>query len=238
MFIIVIWLFSLFVIYSICVQFKPFCMSQPIYHHAAVFSFERQLFANKQCRFRPHLEVWNAQSLPPVPSSDTCGRLCIYMWMKTLRQSRYPPKSLRHRGLWLVFVVCFIVFISIILNVAHHSLLSEYTKMRCKDTNFLSYKHQNARKFIHIYDSLTLKQAFFRIFGCKFNRYQWYLPNFATIRPNSTLNDISPQKSFLFIVPKSFSSLTLFTIGLFRTRPADIDTTKVAQSHLSYNQTS
>ena len=173
-----------------------------------------------------------------MPLSDTCGRFCIYIWMKTLRQSRYPSKSLRLKSLWLVFVVCFIVFISIILNVAHHSLLSEYTKMRCKDTNFLSYKHQNARNFIHIYDSLTLKQAFFRIFGCKFNRYQWYLPNFATIRPNSTLNDISPQKSFLFIVPKSFSSLTLFTIGLFGIRPADIDTTKVAQSHLSCNQTS
>ena len=55
----------------------------------------------------------------------------------------------------MVFVVCFIVFISIILNVAHHSLSREYTTMRCKDTNFLSYKHQNARKFIHIYDSLT-----------------------------------------------------------------------------------
>ena len=26
-----------------------------------------------------HLEVGNAQSLPPVPLSDTCGRLCIYM---------------------------------------------------------------------------------------------------------------------------------------------------------------
>ena len=112
-------------------------------------------------------EAWNAQSLPPVPLSDTCGRLCIYIWMKTLRQNRYPPpKSLRLRSLWLVFVVCFIVFISIILNVAHHSLSSEYTKMRCKDTNFLSFKHQNAREFIHIYDSLTLKQAFFRIFGC------------------------------------------------------------------------
>ena len=152
------------------------------------------------------------------------------MWMKTLRQSRYPPpKSLRLRGLWSVFVVCLIVFISIILNVAHHSLLSEYTKMRCKDTNFLSYKHQNARNFIHIYDSLTLKQAFFRIFGCKFNRYQWYLPNFTTIQQNSTLNDISPQKSFLFIVPKSFSSLTLFTIRLFRIRPANIDSAKVMQ---------
>ena len=86
--------------------------------------------------------------------------------MKTLRQSRYPPKSLRIRSLWLAFVVCFIVFISIILNMAHHSLSREYTTMRCKDTNFLSYKYQNARKFIHIYDSLTLKQAFFRIFGC------------------------------------------------------------------------
>ena len=111
--------------------------------------------------------------------------------------------------------------------------LSNYAEMQlffCKDTNFLSYKHQNDRKFIHIYDSLTLKQAFFRIFGCKFNRYQWYLPNFATIRPNSTLNDISPQKSFLFIVPKSFSFLTLFTIGLFRIRPANIDAPKVAPS--------
>ena len=166
-----------------------------------------------------------------MPLSDTCGRLCIYIWMKTLRQSRYLPKSLRLRSLWLVFVVCFIVFISIILNVAHHSLSSEYITLRCKDTNFLSYKHQNARKFIHIYDSLTLKQAFFRIFGCKFNRYQWYLPNFATIQPNSTLNDISPQKSFLFIVPKSFSSLTLFTIRLFRTRPADIDAAKVIPLH-------
>ena len=115
----------------------------------------------------------NAQSLPLVPLTDTCGRLCIYIGMKTLRQSRYPPpKSLRLRGLWLAFVVCFIVFISIILNMAHHSLSREYTTMRCKDTNFLSYKHQNARKFIHIYDSLTLEQAFFRIFGCKFNRYQ------------------------------------------------------------------
>ena len=36
-------------------------------------------------------------------------------------------------------------------------------------------------------------------------------------------------------VPQYFSSLTLFTIRLFRTRPADIDTTKVAQSHLSCN---
>ena len=166
-------------------------------------------------------------------------RKALYLYVdEDVTAKPIPSKSLKLRSLWLVFVVCFIVFISIILNVAHHSLLSEYTKMRCKDTNFLSYKHQNARNFIHIYDSLTLKQAFFRIFGCKFNRYQWYLPNFATIRPNSTLNDISPQKSFLFIVPKSFSSLTLFTIGLFRIRPADIDTTKVAQSHLSCNQTS
>ena len=181
----------------------------------------------------------NAQSLPPVPLSDTCGRLCIYIWMKTLRQSRYPPpKSLRLRSLWLVFVVCFIVFISIILNVAHHSLLSEYTKMRCKDMNFLSYNQQNARKFIHIYDSLTLKQAFFRFFSYKINRNQWYLPNLATIQQNSTLNDISPQKSFLFIVPQSFSSLTLFTIRLFRIRPANIDATKVALSRLSCNQTS
>ena len=149
-----------------------------------------------------------------------------------------PPKSLRLMGLHPVFVVYFIFFIYCFFNLDHHPVTSEYITLRCKDTNFLSYKHQNARKFIHIYDSLTLKQAFFRIFGCKFNRYQWYLPNFATIQPNSTLNDISPQKSFLFIVPKSFSSLTLFTIGLFRIRPADIDTTKVAQSHLSCNQTS
>ena len=164
--------------------------------------------------------------------------LYLYMNEDVTAKSIPPPKSLRLRSLWLVFVVCFIVFIPIILNVAHHSLSSEYTKMRCKDTNFLSFKHQNAWEIIHIYDSLTLKYALFRFFGCKFNRYQWYLPNRATIRPNSTLNDISPQKSFLFIVPKSFSSLTLFTIGLFRIRPADIDTTKVAQSHLSCNQTS
>ena len=39
-------------------------------------------------------------------------------------------------------------------------------------------------------------------------------------------------------VPQYFSSLTLFIIRLFRTRPADIDTTKVAQSLLSCNQTS
>ena len=112
-----------------------------------------------------------------------------------------PPKLLSLRELQLVFVVCFIVFISIILNVAHHSLSSEYTKMRCKDTNFLSYKHQNAREIIHIYNSLTLKYALFRFFGCKINRYQWYLPNLATIQPNSTLNDINPPKSSLFIEP-------------------------------------
>ena len=29
-------------------------------------------------------------SLPPVPLSDTCGRLCIYMWMNTLRQNNCP----------------------------------------------------------------------------------------------------------------------------------------------------
>ena len=148
-----------------------------------------------------HLEVGNAQSLPPVPLSDTCGRLCIYMWMKTIRQNNCPPKLLSLRELQLVFVVCFIVFISIILNVAHHSLSSEYTKMRCKDTNFLSFKHQNAREIIHIYNSLTLKYALFRFFGCKINRYQWYLPNLATIQPNSTLNDINPPKSSLFIEP-------------------------------------
>ena len=159
-------------------------------------------------------------------------RKALYLYVnEDVTAKPIPSKSLKLRSLWLVFVVCFIVFISIILNVAHHSLSSEYTKMRCKDTNFLSYKHQNAREIIHIYDSLTLKQAFFRIFGCKFNRYQWYLPNFATIRPNSTLNDISPQKSFLFIVPKSFSSLTLFTIGLFRIRPTDIDAAKLIPLH-------
>ena len=94
---------------------------------------------------RRPFRLWNSlntQSLPPVPSSDTCGRLCIYIWMKTLRplgsaawlvqESRYLPKSLRLRGLWLVFVVCFIVFISIILNVAHHPIASEYTTLRCK----------------------------------------------------------------------------------------------------------
>ena len=86
---------------------------------------------------RQPFRLWrplNTQSLPPVPLTDTCGRLCLrsYMIMKMLRQHRYPPKSLRLRGLWLVFVVCFIVFISIIINVAHHSLLNEYTKMRCK----------------------------------------------------------------------------------------------------------
>ena len=100
-----------------------------------------------------------------------------------------PSKSLRLRSLWLVFVVCFIVFISIILNVAHHSLSSEYTKMRCKDTNFLSFKHQNAREIIHIYVSLTLKQTFFRIFGCKINRYQWYLTLLHLTRPRKgTIN--------------------------------------------------
>ena len=115
----------------------------------------------------------NAQSLPLLPLTDPFGRLCIDTCMPTLRHSRYPPPPpLRLRSLWLVFVVCFIVFISIILNVAHHSLLSEYIMLRCKHTNFLSYKYQNARKFIHIYDSLTLEQAFFRIFGCKFNRDQ------------------------------------------------------------------
>ena len=129
-------------------------------------------------------------------------RKALYLYVdEDVTAKPIPSKSLKLRSLWLVFVVCFIVFISIILNVAHHSLSSEYITLRCKDTNFLSYKHQNARKFIHIYDSLTLKQAFFRIFGCKFNRYQWYLPNFATIQPNSTLNDISPPQSSLFIEP-------------------------------------
>ena len=148
------------------------CRAQPILFKVTSNLMSQTTFSTIRQKLPPNgiigerqpFRLWsslNTQSLPPVPSSDTCGRLCIYMRMKTLRQSRYPPpKSLRLRGLWLAFVVCFIVFISIILNVAHHSLLSEYTKMRCKDTNFLSYKHQNARKFIHIYDSLTLKQAF------------------------------------------------------------------------------
>ena len=159
-------------------------------------------------------------------------RKALYLYVdEDVTAKPIPSKSLKLRSLWLVFVVCFIVFISIILNVAHHSLLSEYTKMRCKDTNFLSYKHQNARKIIHIYDSLTLKYALFRFFSYKINRNQWYLPNLATIQQNSALNDISPQKSFLFIVPQSFSSLTLFTIRLFRTRPADIDAAKVIPLH-------
>ena len=101
----------------------------------------------------------NAQSLPPVPLSDTCGRLCIYMWMKTLRQSRYspPPKPIRIRELESVFVVCSIVFMSIFTNVANHSVARAYTTLcLCKITNFLSKKYQNARKFTHIYDSLTL----------------------------------------------------------------------------------
>ena len=76
-------------------------------------------------------------------------------------------KSLRIRSLWLVFVVCFIVFISIILNVAHRSLSSEYTKMCCKDTNFLSFKHQNNQKIIQYSDNLTIIHTIPHCFGCK-----------------------------------------------------------------------
>ena len=46
--------------------------------------------------------VWNAQSLPPVPLSDTCGRLCAwrYMSLTMLCHSKYlPPKSFRIRRL-------------------------------------------------------------------------------------------------------------------------------------------
>ena len=64
------------------------------------------------------------------------------------------------------------------------------------NTNYSHIKHQNAREIIHIYDSLTLKYSLFRFFGCKINRNQWYLPNLATIQPNSTLNDISSPKIF------------------------------------------
>ena len=37
--------------------------------------------------------------------------------------------------------------------------------LRSKITQFLSYKHQNAREIIHIYNSLTLNYALFRFFG-------------------------------------------------------------------------
>ena len=50
--------------------------------------------------------------------------------------------------------MCDIVFMSIITNVAHRSFTSEYTKMRCKDTNYLSYKHQFTAEFIAFYDNL------------------------------------------------------------------------------------
>ena len=46
--------------------------------------------------------------------------------------------------------------------------LSNYAEMQpflCKITQFLSYKHQNAREIIHIYNSLTLKYALFRFLG-------------------------------------------------------------------------
>ena len=66
--------------------------------------------------------------------------------MKTLQQSPYPPpKFLRFRRLNSFFAMCDIVFMSIITNVAHRSFTSKYTKMRCKDTNFISNKCQNAQ---------------------------------------------------------------------------------------------
>ena len=99
-------------------------------------------------------EAWNAQSLPPVPLSDTCGRLCIYIWMKTLRQSRYPPpKSLRLRSLWLVFVVCFIVFIPKMSQGQVNDIMT--------DAQFLGFK--NDRGVIPLcYD-----------FPCKFIKIKW-----------------------------------------------------------------
>ena len=47
----------------------------------------------------------NAQSLPPVPLSDTCGRLCVwcYMSLTMLCHNKYPPpKSLWIRRLYRV----------------------------------------------------------------------------------------------------------------------------------------
>ena len=34
---------------------------------------------------------------------------------------------------------------TVFYNVAHHPVASEYTTLRCKDTNFLSNKCQNAQ---------------------------------------------------------------------------------------------
>ena len=79
----------------------------------------------------------NAKSLPPVPLSDTCGRLCVwnYMSIKTLQQSRYPTRKLLwFRKVYPVIVVRFIFFMYYFYNVTHHPFASEYTKSRyiCK----------------------------------------------------------------------------------------------------------
>ena len=79
----------------------------------------------------------NAESLPPVPLSDTCERLCIYLWMKTLGQSQYPPpKSLRVRELnWSLYVYSD-VFMSILYNVAHHPATGENANLHVQNYNF------------------------------------------------------------------------------------------------------
>ena len=96
----------------------------------------------------------NAKSLPPVPLSDTCGRLCVwnYMSTKTLQQSRHPRKSLWFKRVHPVIVVHFIFFMYYFYNVTHHPFASEYTKSRyiCKananrDQNLSSLLEQLCR---------------------------------------------------------------------------------------------
>ena len=79
---------------------------------------------------------------PPADIFVLHLRKALYLYVnEDITAKPTSPKFLRFRRLNSVFAMCDIVFMSIITNVAHRSFTSEYTKMRCKDTNFLSYKN-------------------------------------------------------------------------------------------------
>ena len=50
----------------------------------------------------------NAQSLPPVPLTDTCGRLCIYISI----QRYLPPVNSNRQGVILFTLYTILKFIS------------------------------------------------------------------------------------------------------------------------------
>ena len=116
------------------------CRAQPILFKVTSNLMSQTTFSTIRQKLPPNgiigerqpFRLWrplNTQSLPPVPLTDTCGRLClrIYVRMKMLRQSRYPPpKSLRLKGLHPVFVVYSIVFIY--FNIIYSESKSQYIR--------------------------------------------------------------------------------------------------------------